>query len=207
MNVVSFSIYGTNLKYYKGALENAKLCPSIYPNWECRYYVNDTVDPLFVNVLKKIKHVNVIHIKETRGPTHGMYWRCLVNDDPNVNKYIIRDADSRLNTKEQAAVKAWIDSGKSFHVMKDCIGHNRNIQGCAWGGTANKINISNLIDKHAIYEKWGDDEDFLSNVWWPLIKDDCLIHDPFYAKIPYPDHTPINGFIGERYDEYNNPLP
>ncbi len=32
---------------------------------------------------------------------------------------IVRDADSRLNVREKAAVDAWIASGRPFHVMRD----------------------------------------------------------------------------------------
>ena len=31
----------------------------------------------------------------------GMFWRFLVADDPTVDRYIIRDSDSRLNARER----------------------------------------------------------------------------------------------------------
>jgi len=207
MNVVSFSLYGSDLKYYKGALENANLCPKIYPNWQCRFYIDNSVDPLFVSILKSFDHVYIVHIKENLGPIHGMYWRYMVNDEPGIDKYIIRDADSRLNVREQAAVNAWIESNKGFHIMRDCPGHTKNIQGGIWGGTANKFNMSDLVQKHASFAKWGDDETFLSNHIWPLIKDDCIIHDPYRDKILFPHHPQFVGFVGERYGLYNNRLP
>lgn len=206
MNIISYSLWGNDLKYYKGALENIRIAKLLYPNWVCRFYVDKSVDVNFCQVLKKY-NAQVILINNVLGPYHGMYWRYLVNDDPNVTRYVIRDADSRHNTKEQAAVEDWIKSGKSFHNMRDCPGHYRSMQGAMWGGTANKFNIEKLVKEHGKFEKWGDDEFFLSNHVWPLIKDDCCIHDPFIDKIPFPEHKAIRGFVGERYDINNRPLP
>ena len=41
--IISFSLWGQNPFYFKGAIENAKLQPEIYPGWTCRFYVDDTV--------------------------------------------------------------------------------------------------------------------------------------------------------------------
>ena len=42
----------------------------------------------------------------------------MANDD-TVDRYIIRDVDSRLNIRERFAVEEWINSDKQFHLMRD----------------------------------------------------------------------------------------
>jgi hypothetical protein len=43
--------------------------------------------------------------------------------DADVDRFIVRDADSRLNSREKAAVDAWIASGATFPIMRDCFAH------------------------------------------------------------------------------------
>jgi hypothetical protein len=52
-----------------------------------------------------------------------MFWRFLVADDPTVDRYIIRDADSRLNMREKLAIDEWIASGKKIHILRDHPNH------------------------------------------------------------------------------------
>ncbi len=46
--IISFSLWGDNPKYTIGAIENAKLAKTIYPDWICRFYVgNSTPDEIW----------------------------------------------------------------------------------------------------------------------------------------------------------------
>ena len=47
--------------------------------------------------------------------------------------YFTRDLDSRLNDREQAAVTEWLNSNKSFHIMRDHPWHGTEILGGMWG--------------------------------------------------------------------------
>ena len=42
---------------------------------------------------------------DIKGGIAGMFWRFLVADDPTVDRFIIRDSDSRLNARERFAVE------------------------------------------------------------------------------------------------------
>ncbi len=61
-----------------------------------------------------------------------MFWRFLIADDLTVDRFLIRDADSRylftiaasihfdrFSMRELHAVNEWIASGKQLHVMRD----------------------------------------------------------------------------------------
>ena len=62
-----------------------------------------------------------------------MLWRFLPVLDPSVDLMVSRDLDSRLTTREQAAVQEWIDTGLAFHVMRDNPEHGTEILGGMWG--------------------------------------------------------------------------
>ena len=54
----------------------------------------------------------------TRFPI-GRFWRFQVLSDPTVSVFGSRDVDSYLTEREAAAVRAWLVSGKQWHVMRD----------------------------------------------------------------------------------------
>jgi hypothetical protein len=49
-----------------------------------------------------------------KGGIAGMFWRFLVAEDDAVDRYIVRDSDSRLNAREAAAVAEWMASPYSI---------------------------------------------------------------------------------------------
>ena len=63
----------------------------------------------------------------------GMVWRFLPLLDPSVEVVVSRDLDSRLTTREQAAVEDWLETGLTFHVMRDNPHHGTEILGGMWG--------------------------------------------------------------------------
>ncbi|WP_049976478.1 tetratricopeptide repeat protein, partial [Azospirillum sp. B506] len=117
-DVVAFSLWGTAGIYSRGAVENARLVPSLYPGWSCRIYHDDSVPP---EVLAELDALGAerMAMPPGSGPVTGLYWRFLASDDPTVRRFVCRDCDSRIGPREAAAVAAWIASGKAFHVMRD----------------------------------------------------------------------------------------
>ena len=72
----------------------------------------------------------------------GLFWRFLVEDDPDVDIYLVRDADSVINVKERWAVADWLNSGKAFHVMRDNPQHSELMLAGMWG--AHRGNIGGM---------------------------------------------------------------
>ena len=111
MKIISFSIWGNKLKYIKGALENIECQQKYYPDWKCRFYVDKTVPEDTVKEL--LKNSEVIYMTNSDG-NYGLFWRFEPLKDITINRFIVRDVDSRLNPREAAAVKEWEESGKEF---------------------------------------------------------------------------------------------
>jgi len=92
---------------------------------ECFYVriVSSNVDPSIIQRLRETgEHVEIMNYtkqEELYGSKVGMLWRFTVVADPTVDRFIVRDVDSRLNYRESIAVEEWIQSNKSFHIMRD----------------------------------------------------------------------------------------
>ena len=206
-NVISFSLWGSEEKYITGALENLKLASEIYPGWSVRIYVDTTVTLDYCKELHK-NGADIRLVKNNnKGLFYGAFWRFFVNDDESVDRYLVRDIDSRLNFREYAAVQEWISADKDYHIMRDHPNHKWPIQAGMWGGKANKFKIMPLINKVSNLNYYGCDERFLMDEVFPKIKDSCTVHDSNNKELMFPVHPPIyNGgtFVGQ--DFINNIL-
>jgi hypothetical protein len=200
--IVSFSLYGAMPLYTVGALRNAELVDRIYPGWKARFYVDNSVPHNVIDALRE-RNAEIVLIEKNLGPMYGRYWRILVASDPDVERYIIRDCDSRLNWREKAGVDEWLASGCSFHVMRDSIHHKTRMLAGMWGGLGGIIkNIEPLIDSWGKYSVHGENDQFVSEKIYPLIKHDYICHDSwghFPDARPFPKHAPLEGtsFVGE----------
>jgi hypothetical protein len=194
--IVSFSLYGNLPIHTEGAIRNAELVHNIYPGWRARFYVDRTVPDDIVAALREREAETVI-VEKTLGPMYGRYWRMLVAADPAVERFMIRDCDSRLNSREQAAVAEWLASGSSFHVMRDSIHHKTRMLGGMWGGVGGILSdIEALIDGWGRYAIQGECDRFVSEVIYPIIAADYICHDSwgyFDDARPFPSHAPLEG--------------
>ena len=48
MKIISYSLWGTDLKYLVGAQRNADLIDKIYPGWTGRFYIAETTPYSFI---------------------------------------------------------------------------------------------------------------------------------------------------------------
>ncbi|MER8055554.1 tetratricopeptide repeat protein, partial [Acinetobacter pittii] len=45
-NIIAFSLFGANPRYCETSILNTKLAQEIYPEWTCRFYVDESVPEL-----------------------------------------------------------------------------------------------------------------------------------------------------------------
>jgi len=201
--VISFGLYGAAPRYTDGMLRNVQLAPTWFPGWDVRVYADDSVPPA---VLAQLRELGAeILTCDLRGGIGGMFCRFFVADDPTVDRYLIRDSDSRLNGRDRLAVEEWIESGKGVHALRDHPGHgSHHINGGMWGGV--KGAIKDLRGQALAFgkfkHKWAD-MDFLDKVIWPQVKDDTLAHDSytcekFPGSRPFPTRRNVDfEFVGQ----------
>lgn len=203
--IVSFSLWGDEHKYLVGAIKNAELCHHIYPEWISRFYVGASVPK---DVCWKLLSLGAEVIeKDIPGDWRGMFWRFEAASDPEVDIMISRDCDSRLNSRESAAVKEWVGSAFQFHIMRDHPAHSIRILGGMWGVKAPLLrDMTQLINNFTKGDYWQVDQQFLRKVVYPRVKRVALIHDEFFGGRPFPLPRQKLEFVGQVFDENERTL-
>ncbi|TFJ83045.1 hypothetical protein NSK_005669 [Nannochloropsis salina CCMP1776] len=199
--VISFGLYGNDSKYTIGAIRNAELAPLYFPGWIARFYVDSSVPP---DVLKRLKELEAeIIMMQTTGNDliAGMFWRFLVADDASIDRFIVRDTDSRLNARDRLAVEEWINSGLPIHSIRDSVWHCHPLNGGMWGGTHGAIqNIGAQMASWSAKSAYGEDMDFLNTDVWPLVENKQMSHDAYCCK-QFPN---AHSFPSKRYLSYQH---
>jgi Uncharacterised nucleotidyltransferase len=201
VNVISLSLWGNDERYTQGAIRNAQLAPEIYSGWTLRVYCSPEVPVL--DVLRSLgADVRIVPAAPGQG---GLFWRFLPAGETELDHVIVRDADSRLNVREKAAVDAWIASGRPFHVMRDHVHHRTQpMLAGMWGCRGGSIpDIRERIARFARGARKHEDTKFLREEVWPLARRRCLVHSSVPEPLggdPFPTHPPFDGFVGEIVD-------
>lgn len=122
------------------------------------------------------------------GITNQMAWRFAPTIDPCVEIFLSRDADNDFIARDAAAVRDWMQSNYSCHVMRDHPQHKRAVMGGMWGfrNPSAHIEIFKRVltwkhDKVARGEVLGRQEDqhALEKILWKSLHHDCLAHDAY----------------------------
>ena len=206
MKVIAFSLWGDNPIYTIGAIKNADLAKELYPEWKCWFYTGKSCPKKIVQQLKSRDNCLVIPM-EDEGDWTGMFWRFLPASNSFVDVMISRDTDSRLNERERDAVNEWLRSDKKFHIMRDHPYHATAILGGMWGCKYPALkDMNTLIDDYTKGDFWQVDQNFLRDVVYNKIKNNCMVHDEFFEREPFPSSRVDKNFVGMAYDQDDNPL-
>lgn len=204
--IISFSLWGNEPKYTIGAIKNADLAKEIYPGWVCRFYLGKSVPIKIIEELTNRENTE-IYIMNELGNWTGMFWRFYPASEFDVDVMISRDTDSRLNMREKMAVDEWLESDKSFHIMRDHPYHATEILGGMWGVRGQALlSMKQLIHQYTKGDFWQVDQNFLKEKIYPVIMNDVCVHDEFFEKKLYPAPREKNRFVGQAFDEYDNLL-
>jgi protein O-GlcNAc transferase len=207
LKVISFSLWGDNPKYTYGAVRNAQLALDVYPDWKCKFFIGKSVPKNIIDILYSCNNT-LFAFKDSVEDWTGMFWRFETSYDDKIDVSIFRDTDSRLSHREKIAVDEWLNSDKTFHIMRDHPFHGYPILGGMWGYKNNsKYPMKELLTTFNVENKYGTDYEFFIRNLYPLIKDDKIVHDPFFDKIPFPTKRLNQEFVGEVYDENDTRNP
>lgn len=206
MNFISFSLFNHNPKYLVGAFRNLILAKQYYPGWQCVYYVDDP----YSETAKTLTDNGAYIIDRSQSTMGGYYWRhCLPNNFPSIEAYIVRDCDSRIGPREVAAVNEWLASDKTYHLMHDHPKHQTLVMQGMYG-----VKGYGLLDlaealQEIPNERGGPDKVF-DQIYQERMKGNVLEHGDFNPEmfpnqIPFPTPREDNRFIGEIFDENDQP--
>lgn len=211
MNYLSFSLWGDKPIYNVGAIKNAELSKTIYPDWKMILYYDNTVPK---ETIEKLNNLDVITIDVTDKKIYGMFWRFFATDLDNAEYCVFRDCDSRITIREKMAVDEWIESKKSIHVMRDHPYHRvpygntgLGILGGMWGIKSGIIPLRTMINNFALNKElsYGSDQTFLKTIY-SIFENDQFVHDVFFENKPFPIDRVDGEFVGGRIDEKDNPV-
>lgn len=210
-NIISFSLFGSELRYLMGARHNAIVARYLYPGWTPRFYVDDSVPTDAVETLLR-EGAQIRKAPNLPSGEYGLYWRFLVEDDAEVDFYLVRDADSVMNVRERAAVEDWLASGLAFHVMRDFPTHCELVLAGMWGaqrgnlGPMGRAVLSHVRQNAGRLNDRNGDQRFLQRFVWPRIKSHALVHDAYFSfgevvrfrkefSLPWPMHIGQNDAV------------
>ena len=185
--VITFALWGSDPIYTQGAIRNAQLGNELFPDWKCRFYVNN-IPRNILESLRSIAEVVEMPAGNYRDygrraggaqPENSMFWKIDTYFDKSVDVFLARDCDSRLSQKEKVAIDEWLESDKEFHIMRDhpadCSG--TPILGSMWGiKTSLKLDMRKFIADFKNNKTNFVDQDFLRAYIYPLVKDNSMIH-------------------------------
>ena len=206
MKVISFCLWDNHPMYNIGAIRNADLALSLYPGWECWFYVGSSTPKKTLEELEKRENCKILRMDDP-GDWTGMFWRFYPASEEGVEVMISRDTDSRLSIRESAAVEEWLDSDDSFHIMRDHPFHGTPILGGMWGTKEGVIpDMKDRITQYTKGNYWQVDQNFLRDEIYPLVNSKCKVHDEFFEGKPFPLPREGKYFVGQAFNEFDEPL-
>ena len=204
---ISFSVFGSEEKYLLGAIKNAEIANEVYPQWQTIFYVDDNFSEDNINKLEC--YGAKVVVKGASKNLNGVFWRFEATGLEDAEVVIFRDADSRLTTREAAAVNEWLCSKFDLHAMRDHPFHSSWILAGMWGARGDLMReISKTVPSSLPgNSKWGIDQSWLvENIYSPH-QQDIFIHDSFFKReksFPFPCARVDGEYVGEVINENGN---
>ncbi|XP_069990622.1 uncharacterized protein [Penaeus vannamei] len=225
--VVSYSYYtatgrtrpgSEDFHKYLGQMHGtAKAIHASYPDWVVRIYHNVSIEDTFgMQTLCHIHcdhpHVDLCHVRDlpTLGnlPARGVVgrlWRFAVMGDPTAELFVCRDTDSWILNREVAVVAAWLQSGRTYHLIHDHPSHTHIIMAGLWGALNRYPKVMRTVRDEMFNRTYNSqklfDQQLLAELVWPVIKDDVINHDSYTCKIhssavPFPTRRGSSRYCG-----------
>lgn len=221
MKAISYVLFGDHPMYLRGAVRNAEMSKEFYPGWQTVFWVDQLTVPQ--ETIEQIEQAGgQVRLYSSKKEPNGMFVRFFIADEPEVERFIIRDVDSRPCAREVRAVNAWIASAKQFHAMRDHPYHAVPMLGGMWGAVGGVLEgITKAAKKFHRYRTpytrqaaYGADQEFLWNFVWPKVQKNGLVHDSctrdkFAGSVPFPDGCKLGDwdFVGQIFDENDEKDP
>jgi len=131
INVFSFVIYGNEKKYTNGLLTNIELIGVKFPSWNIWIYYGSDVNESTLSLYREYKNVKLIPTNVNGYITK--FYRYFAIDNESVGICIVRDADSRVNDRDEICINEFLKSDKDFHIIRDHPNHKHLIMAGMWG--------------------------------------------------------------------------
>ena len=209
VKLISFSLFGTSLKYLYGMEENMKLAKEFYPGWDVIVYHDNSIP---IKTCKNLENLGAIMRNVTSSGLLAPMWRFLVADE-TCERFIVRDSDSRIAGREAMAVEQWQSENTAFHVMRDHPHHKYKVMGGMWGGTSDLKKIcfgENRTMRQAldVYtgRRYGNWQATSRSTWWMVDQD--FLSAAIYDTVSMEKNATVHAAAtAGKIEEFSKPFP
>lgn len=177
-NLVCYSLFGNDPKYTKHVVENLDIIAEVFPDWTCRFYVDDTVP---ADIMQTLRSRNCEIVPSGRsvgepcsdpffarpGGLSGMMWRFAPFWEPEVDRFIIQDADDTPSYTFLQGLRRWMASGKLLYTFHAYPWYSRRAsasmlaaRGGALCGRLDPTQMTELANVSSF--QYGDDENWFN---------------------------------------------
>lgn len=205
---ISYSLFGSDLKYYVGAEKNVIINKKLLPNWDTIiYYHPENFKNEYFDKLNQLGAtlINVSEVKIGGRPSLDFpyFWRFLIFLKNSIS--LTRDLDSRLSKREVEYIHRWEKEDKKYFVIRDHPWHSpypSGLFGIKGENNDFEVHFNQYIESTNLV--WGTDQDILEKFMSNKSQQDIFYcgFDRLETYIPRDDK---NFFIGMQLDEFDNP--
>lgn len=186
--------------YAIGIAQNLLTLSQVLPGWIIRVFVSNDAPPGVVKMLKVLNCEVVVMPSPAPNYVFAMTWRFLVADDGDVARFLVRDADSRVSTKDRQIIERWTSDRTPVCIARDHPSHRRPIMGGTWGGTRDFRRAANLTtvrssletslrEKGTQWARYSMDQNWLKSVVWEAVENVTSQFDASFIKNQPPSET------------------
>lgn len=206
--IASFSLFGSDPKYYVGAIKNTILIQKLLPDWKPWIFYHPSMtqmDKIFeLNDLGAVTK-NIQEYNHPNPESFPYFWRffAFLEDIPVIS----RDLDSRIDAREVLYIQNWLTSKKDYFIIRDHPWHAPVPSGLF--GIQRKITdfedyLINFINTQSL--AWGADQEILRLYMQDKnIESDDIFYCGYDIQTNYIKRDNKQFFIGMQMDEHDNP--
>jgi hypothetical protein len=209
MKYISYTLFGTQPKYYIGAEKNIELNKKLLPDWVTVIYYNEkNILDGWVEKLSSLgaemRNITDFSFSDKDTIHYPYFWRffSFLNDGIS----IVRDLDSRVSDREVEYINRWLNSECDYFIIRDHPWHSPVPSGLF--GIKSKIqefedHFINFINTSDL--RWGTDQEILHQ-YMENIDENNIFYCGLDRVDTYIPRNDKNFFIGMQIDENDNPL-
>lgn len=205
MIAFAFSLQGQEPRYFNGLYKNAEAIKRLWPDATMLIYTTENIPDLGI----KTRVFREAPCKDTT--CH--FWRFKAITLKEYDHVCVRDIDSTIGERETLAVKLWIESGKTYHCMRDHPCHSYSggcphpILGGMWGAVPARSpdNFLRLVNYWIVTKRpfvRFSDMWFLQRYIYPYLLQDGIQFDSqdcHWGGVPFPGERTEQNYVG-KYD-------
>jgi len=182
-NIISMSLNGDDIDKLYGALRYSQLVPVIFPRWRLRVYapsaaLNATGSNHVLKILVKKLENSGVEVFKVRGLTAVWVppelWAYFVADDSEVDRFIVRNSNTRPSDREAAALDDWLQTNwtvRALYCIRDHPLHAAQslVPGLV-GGVPRLLRNATGSSFRKLVRGHKSVAGFLHSTIWPLLK-------------------------------------